>query len=511
MRLLTHTVLILAAALWAGYALAAQTRTWTDSSGDFQIEAQLVEVNDGTVHLKKADGQIVTVPLDRLSAADRQFIERQVAASNEAGSPVEGGSTEGMRNALVELSSGAKVEGRITARDENSVTIETTRGERTYSRKYKLSQVAAITIDGARDVPNQAEGAGGTSSGRADEVEPGKPAALGIQRTEAQIERLIERLGREPPDWFDSVQVDYPRTLDLSWPQPPPPPWDSRKNVGQYIWDVINPNPGKWKSGIVLMHFLLKKHERDAAKSRRAMNELGRMYQDLLQDYARAAFWRRMAEADKEQSPGSTKLAECYWKLGNKQMAMDLLNRMPAFYPTIKLLADMGETQRAVQLAESGARGGMPDLAYLYAGDACRMAGRHDEALEYYQKVVALRAVGKPAERIKRNQIRARANIEGIRLFESLDLSRVADGSYRAASPGYAGLLEIEVTVSGGRIQSVKVTGHQEKQFYSSIDDTTRKIVQKQDVKGIDTTSGATITSEAIIYATAKALAGGIR
>ena len=508
MRLLTHTVLILAAALWAGDALAAQTRTWTDSSGNFEIEAQLVEVSDGTAHLQKADGQIVTVPLDRLSAADRQFIEREVAASTQAGS------TEGMPNALVELSSGAKVEGRITARDESSVTIETTRGERTYSRKYKLSQIAAITIDGKRDVINRAEGAGGTSSEGADGANPGKPAALGIKRTEAQIEKLIERLGRTPPEWYDSVELEYPRPLDLSWPQQPPPPWDSRKNVGQYIWDVINPNPDKWKSGVRFMHFMLAEHQRDPRLRARAMSSLAQMYQGLLQDYARAAFWRRAAGEDRGQSPAAVKLAECYWKLGNKKMAMDLINRTQSyFYPTIKLLADMGETQMAVQLADSAARqrGAVSDLLYLYAGDACRIAGQHDKAVQYYEKVLAVPAVGKPAERIKRNQARAQANIEGIRLFESLDLSRVADGSYRAASPGYAGPVEIEVAVSGGRIQSVKVTEHIEKQFYSSIDDTTRKIVQKQDVKGIDTTSGATITSEAIIYATAKALADGMR
>jgi len=36
--------------------------------------------------------------------------------------------------------------------------------------------------------------------------------------------------------------------------------------------------------------------------------------------------------------------------------------------------------------------------------------------------------------------------------------------------------------------------------------DTPKKIIDKQAVKGIDATSGATITSEAIINATAKAL-----
>lgn len=49
-------------------------RTWTDSSGQFQIEAELVEVKDGQVTLKKADGSTVILPIDKLSKADRDFV-----------------------------------------------------------------------------------------------------------------------------------------------------------------------------------------------------------------------------------------------------------------------------------------------------------------------------------------------------------------------------------------------------------------------------------------------------
>ena len=41
--------------------------------------------------------------------------------------------------------------------------------------------------------------------------------------------------------------------------------------------------------------------------------------------------------------------------------------------------------------------------------------------------------------------------------------------------------------------------------------DTPEKILAKQSVKGVDATSSATITSEAIINATAKALAQGAK
>jgi uncharacterized protein with FMN-binding domain len=76
---------------------------------------------------------------------------------------------------------------------------------------------------------------------------------------------------------------------------------------------------------------------------------------------------------------------------------------------------------------------------------------------------------------------------------------------------GYAGPIEVAVTVQSGRIASVEIAKHQEKQFYSAINDTTAKIVKQQGVKGVDATSSATLTSEAIINATAKALASGVR
>jgi len=88
---------------------------------------------------------------------------------------------------------------------------------------------------------------------------------------------------------------------------------------------------------------------------------------------------------------------------------------------------------------------------------------------------------------------------------------RAADGVHHGRSTGYAGPVEVDVTVRDGRLESVRVTRHQEKQFYSALTDTPQQIVQKQSVQGVDAVSGATITSEAIINATAKALAAAPR
>ncbi|MBC8869710.1 MAG: FMN-binding protein [Planctomycetes bacterium] len=412
---------------------------------------------------------------------------------------------------VIELLSGAKVDGKVTDIDKaaKKVTFERLLGGRPYSRVYPYSQIHAVTLGTKRYILNE-KPVGSSTTGSSTSSKTTKRPRSGNRRTKADIESLIDQLGRTPPDWYESTPLDYPQTLDLSWPQKPPGQWNAQKNMGQYIWDVINPNPGRWRGGIRLMHHLLKHHENDSAKLNRVMGELGRMYHDFEEDYGRAAFWWRRAGLDgARQSPQSVKLARCYWKLGNKDMAVSMLNRLPAWSNTIKLWADMGETDKAIQLAEAFAGGGYPDMAYLYAGDACRVAGDSRKATSYYEKVLKVPATGRQAQRVQRNHSRARANIEGIRIFDSLDLRRVADGTYRDHSPAYAGELHVEVAVRGGRIESVKVTSHKEKQFYSAISDTPRQIVEKQGVKGIDAVSGATITSEAIINATARALSKG--
>src|SRR4029079_12806453 len=52
---------------------AAKPRTWNASNGKFSVEAKLVKVDEGKLVLKRADGQEITVPLDKLSEADQKY------------------------------------------------------------------------------------------------------------------------------------------------------------------------------------------------------------------------------------------------------------------------------------------------------------------------------------------------------------------------------------------------------------------------------------------------------
>jgi tetratricopeptide (TPR) repeat protein len=121
----------------------------------------------------------------------------------------------------------------------------------------------------------------------------------------------------------------------------------------------------------------------------------------------------------------------------------------------------MGDTKQALTLANSAIKSGNQlHYVYLYAGDACRIAGRYKEAIAYYEKVATVPTDDNGHN--KRNHERAKANIEAIKLFELSDVKQVADGSYRAESIGYEGPVRVEVAVNAQRIESVRVVQHKE-------------------------------------------------
>lgn len=402
----------------------------------------------------------------------------------------------GRADDLVELKSGTQVRGKLISQDDKYVQIEIQSNGKTLLRKYPVNLVTRVTKD--------ATPGGTTGSGS-----PSRPI-----RSVSEVRQLIAATGSTPPDWLESTKLSIPDSLDLKWPEPPPQPWNSSKNVGQFIWDRINPNPGQWRNGVKLMHHIMSVQNSDSRIVKRAMIALGNMYHNLFEDYARAAYWWQQAEVGKSGGEPlmSLHLADCYWRLGSKELAMDTLNHLASKpYSTIKLLGDMGETAQALKLADSWAKSGNTVVSCLYAGDVCRVAGRLEDAEKYYRKALAAAENDDRNEgHANRDKGRAEASLAAIQFF-TLSPKQVKDGTYTASSLGYEGPIDVQVVVKGGVMTEVKVTKHREKQFYSSIEDTPRNLLARQAFLGIDATTGATITSEAIINATAKALSQGQR
>lgn len=322
-------------------------------------------------------------------------------------------------------------------------------------------------------------------------------------KSKAEVQALIKKVGVTPPDWFAATPLNYPKSIDLTWKDPPQgAAWDPSKHIGHFIWTSINENEGRWKEGVRFFHHVLTVNQKDPVIVKRTMGALANMYHNLHEDWARAAFWW-----EKAGDTTNLDLAHCYFKLGSKAMAMEILKQYSTdttrHCNVARLWAELGDPDKALKMALQTA-GSVADVGFLAAGDICRLAGRSKEALGHYQKVLDTASGGRD---LKQAKGRAQASLEAIRLVDTLDLKKVPDGTYRDQSLGYSGQVSVELSVAGGRIAAVKVTGHSEKQYYSAIIDTTRQLVAKQGSKGVDATSGATITSEAIINASLKALA----
>jgi hypothetical protein len=72
----------------------AETRTWTDKTGKFSTEAEFVSVENGFVKLKKTNGKTIKLELEKLSQADREFIESLSAAEATDDAPAPAADSE---------------------------------------------------------------------------------------------------------------------------------------------------------------------------------------------------------------------------------------------------------------------------------------------------------------------------------------------------------------------------------------------------------------------------------
>lgn len=327
-----------------------------------------------------------------------------------------------------------------------------------------------------------------------------------LKRTREQVEALIEQAGRTKPDWFDSVPLKDVDKVDLTWTQEPPA---GKRKFSDHICGIIYPNPKRYTEGIKLLHHALTVNKDNPERLAGTMNWLGGCYYDWLGDYPRAAFWWRRANKLRPDDFwwNLVRLARCYYRMGSREMAVEVLDEYPldTWSPeaTIRLWAEMGSVEKALAMAEK-APDGVADAVYLAAGDICRQQCRFSEAITWYQKVLA---TTEGTGWLERNMERAARNIEAITLIDGLDLKRIPDGTYTASAPSYIEQTTVQVVVKRGRIESAKVLESKDDRPLRAWTEIPARIVEKQGLKGVDTVSGATVTSDAIIHAAGQALA----
>jgi hypothetical protein len=114
-------IVLLMSFVSVGFSAAAEGRTWTDSTGNYHVDADLIGFNDTTVVLKKGNRQLVAVPIADLSKDDQTYLAKQEVA--ELTHP----STDGMQTWT--MVSGFKAIGRVVSYGRKDVTIQRRHGQ----------------------------------------------------------------------------------------------------------------------------------------------------------------------------------------------------------------------------------------------------------------------------------------------------------------------------------------------------------------------------------------------
>jgi hypothetical protein len=124
--------------LSSGLALSGQAREWTDASGRFSFEAELISYSDQHVILKMPDERLVSVALDQLSDADRQFVDetRERGIAEPAPQPQQ----------TWNLANGQQLVGEVVEYGKRTVEIRRSRG-RLYVNDRPFDQLPKIYQD----------------------------------------------------------------------------------------------------------------------------------------------------------------------------------------------------------------------------------------------------------------------------------------------------------------------------------------------------------------------------
>ncbi|MBT3198964.1 MAG: FMN-binding protein [Phycisphaerales bacterium] len=418
---------------------------------------------------------------------------------------------------VITLNSGTTYKGKLIAKTDSTVKFRVILGGGTeIELDFPADKVRSVT---AGDVPARPKPpvkpkppvTPPVTKPDPDPVKPTKPVKPATptptKRSATVINTLIQKEGKSLPAWWDSVKLNYPRTLDLKGVNRAQG-WQPRINLGAYFFSLVTPHPQQWKQGVKLLHHVVDVRKGDRMRQPEAMAMLANYYNRYLEDYPRAAYWGLRADkaGGRPTLHGVVGLAECYFHMGNKAMAETLLKKyrldLQAAPQSIKLWAELGQTDLALKQAMTLANQ-IPYSGYMAAGNLHRLAGRYDQAAACYDKVLA---ANNPRGHGKLYRRRAQECGHAVRLLKTLDISKVADGTYNGMSMSYRGPLNVAVKVSAGKIASAKVTSHKDDIFFTSITKIPQIVVEKQSLEKIDAVSGATVTCEAILNAATKAL-----
>jgi uncharacterized protein with FMN-binding domain len=325
-----------------------------------------------------------------------------------------------------------------------------------------------------------------------------------VTRTTAEVKALVREAGKTPAEWLADTPLNAPRGLSLRWSNRSRA-WNPTRNIEHYLAAQIDPNPDRLKEGIKLLHHVTEsnKNNQDKSATKRSMRELAHRY-CMLGDYAHALWYYGQGGAKTIRDAND--IIGCHKKLGDAATSANLTAQAARpdtkrFAPSVRQWAEAGNLPVALKLAEGIVKSGNPGRGHLAAGDACRAVGDFKQAQEFYTKSFG-------ASKTPGDRKRAHAGLTAARGLDGLDLATIKDGTYAGTADGaYRGKIGVQVTVKDGKLAAVKITQTRENRDFHSQTIVPAKIVVRQGVHGVDSVTGATLTSVTIMNAVGHALA----
>jgi hypothetical protein len=125
MKFFLRTVAVLIVASVTRADLSA--REWTDASGTYKFEGDLIAATDDTIVLRRMKGELEAYETKQLSEADREFVKQHLEEKKKATSPEEMQTWTGR--------DGYKIRGRVIGYGRRSVTLGHQRGKTTINKK----------------------------------------------------------------------------------------------------------------------------------------------------------------------------------------------------------------------------------------------------------------------------------------------------------------------------------------------------------------------------------------
>ena len=241
----------------------------------------------------------------------------------------------------IKLIDGSAVRGKIIKETSTGVEIEISEDGAVLKMTIPLNRIRTITKGGKTRVVKLKSG--GTSSSGNKRTQNVNSSSQG--KSKKEIVALIDKAGTKLPEWWDSVPLSYPKTLDLTWKETVKG-WKPDHKIGVYV-RVAKNQPNKWKPAIRILHKSVEVNKGDSRAMKQSLYWLGYFYSVLLEDHARGAYWS-------QKGGDAFILSKAYYKLGSQDMARRLLAKFPKDTTwngaLVRMWSEIGELKTAIEI-----------------------------------------------------------------------------------------------------------------------------------------------------------------